>query len=195
VAFVGRLVPYKGADLLIEATAAFMRSGTLNLHIVGDGPQRDALRNKACNLNVDKNIRFYGQIPHERVQDILVECDCLALPSVREFGGGVVLEAMALGAPPIVADYAGPSELVDESCGVRVPFSNADSLVQGMREAIGQFIQMPERLVPLGGAARERALKAFTWDAKAKEIVKVYDAIASPPPSPAERPPAARSTD
>ena len=123
------------------------------------------------------NVRFHGWIAHSRVLHKLCSCDFMALPSVREFGGGVVVEAMALGVTPIVADYAGPSELVDENTGIRVRFDDKRSLVDNLRAVIGNIIRSPEMLDRLGAAAREKVLEKLTWDAKANQIVAVYDAI------------------
>ena len=87
-AFVGRLVPYKGADILLEAAADFLRKGQLELHIIGDGPQRPPLEAMVERLGIQSSVRFHGWIPHVEVQNRLRTCDFMALPSVREFGGG-----------------------------------------------------------------------------------------------------------
>lgn len=175
-AFVGRLVPYKGADILLEAACEFQKQGLLELHIIGDGPQRALLEAMADDLGIRSSVQFHGWVSHAEVQARLRVCDLLILPSIREFGGGVVLEAMALGLMPIVADYAGPSELVDDNTGVRVPFTDKYSLVQGMRRAIGNVIQSPEIVDRFGPAARQKVLEKFTWDAKARQILAVYEA-------------------
>jgi glycosyltransferase involved in cell wall biosynthesis len=176
-AFVGRLVPYKGADMLLEAAAEFLKDGQLKLEIVGDGPQRPQLESMVDRLDIRANVRLHGWLPHAQVPEILRHCDFLALPSVREFGGGVVLESMALGIAPVVADYAGPSELVDEQTGVRVPFSDKQSLVDGMRRTIGEFVCQPDILDRLGAAGREMVLDKMTWEAKANQIVAIYNAV------------------
>lgn len=176
-AFVGRLVPYKGADILLEATMDFLKEGKLEIHIVGDGPQRKLLEGMVDRLTVGDNVHFHGWIPHSDVQNILKNCDFMALPSVREFGGGVVIEAMAVGVPPIVANYAGPSELIDETTGIRVPFGEKQSLVEGMKREIGKILQNPRVLDKLGAAGRRRVAEKFTWQAKADQIAAIYEAV------------------
>jgi glycosyltransferase involved in cell wall biosynthesis len=175
--FVGRLVPYKGADILLEATAPSLRAGDLELCIIGDGPQRHCLAEMAEKLGIAGKVRFEGWIPHAKIQEKLRSFDFLVLPSIREFGGGVVVEAMALGVTPIVADYGGPAELVDETTGFRIPFTDKNSLVEGLRFAIDDIIRSPEILNKLGFAAHQKAIKELSWDAKAKQILRVYRAV------------------
>jgi len=176
-AFVGRLVPYKGADLLLESTAEFLRQNQLELHIIGDGPQRPLLEEMVERLGIRSSVRFYGWIPQADVHERLRTCDFLALPSVREFGGAVVIESMALGVTPIVADYGGPSELVGEKTGIRVPFQDEKSLVEGMKLAIGGIIRSPVTLEKFGAAARQTVTKKLTWEAKADQVAAIYDAV------------------
>jgi glycosyltransferase involved in cell wall biosynthesis len=109
--------------------------------------------------------------------EVLRESDFMLLPSIREFGGGVVIEAMASATTPIVANYAGPGELVDNSTGLRIPFSDRQSLIDGMREAIDRLVAHPETLCALGIAARTKVLEKLTWEAKADQIHQVYQLV------------------
>ncbi len=176
-AFVGRLVPYKGADILLEAAADFLRSGQLELHVIGDGPQRPFLESLVDRLDIQANVHFHGWVQHVGVQEKLRICDFLALPSIREFGGAVVVESMALGVTPVVADYAGPSEHVDEETGFRVAFTDKQSLIDGMRRTIREVIRTPEILDRMGAAGRRKVGQKLTWEAKANQIVAIYDAV------------------
>jgi glycosyltransferase involved in cell wall biosynthesis len=183
-AFVGRLVPYKGADILLEAAADFVRKGQIELNIIGNGPQQPLLEKMVERLGIQRGVLFHGWVPYVEVQNMLRTCDFMALPSVREFGGGVVVESMALGVTPIVADYAGPSELVDDKTGIRVPFEDDKSLLENLRLAIGTIIADPKILDSLGAAAREKVREKLTWEAKANRIIAVYNAVlfgAKPP--------------
>lgn len=178
-AFVGRLVPYKGADILIEAAQHHVRSGRLSIEIIGDGPQKGELQGQIDRLDVGHGVRLLGNLPQEQVAERMRAADFFAFPSVREFGGGVVVEAMAMGLPSVIANYGGPSELIDESVGVRVPFSNRDSLVRGFERSISDILEMRKTLSAMSSTAIIRAGERLSWDAKARQIMDIYDLVAS----------------
>lgn len=178
-AFIGRLVPYKGADLLLRAASDLMRTDALELHIIGDGPQMPLLRTLAQELSLGTNLVFHGWVQHENIHEILQTCDFTVLPSIREFGGGVIIESMAMGVPAIVADYGGPAELVDPSRGIRVAFHDEASLIDGLKTAIFGLVHDRAQTRRLGEAGRAFVESHLTWDAKAKQILDVYAAVAS----------------
>jgi glycosyltransferase involved in cell wall biosynthesis len=174
VVFVGRLVPYKGPDMLVEAAAPLVQAGLVTLDIVGDGPERDAVERQAAQAGVADRVRLHGWLPHPQVADRLAQSDVFAFPSVREFGGGAVVEAMAMGLVPVVVNYAGPGELVTDRTGVRIPMGPRDSVVARFRDVLSELARDRERVARLGRAARRRTEKWFTWQAKAAQLLEVY---------------------
>lgn len=182
--FVGRLVPYKGPDMLIEAAAPMLREGKLLLDLVGDGPMMADLRAQAEALGVSCAITFHGWLPHQQVQDVLVACHLFAFPSIREFGGGVVLEAMALGVPPLIVDYAGPGELVKAGRGYKVPIGPRESIIAEFRRALEFLAGDHAALSETGQAARNWVAQNFTWARKAEQVLAVYGALLSAAPLP-----------
>ena len=182
--FVGRLVPYKGPDMLIAAAAPMLRDGRMVLDIVGDGPMMGDLRVQAEGLGVAGAVTFHGWLEHGRVQDVLGACHLFAFPSIREFGGGVVLEAMALGVPPLIVDYAGPGELVAEGRGFKVALGSRADIVAGFAAALDRLAQDRAALVPAGQAGRAWVMEHATWAAKARQVRAVYDAVLTGAPMP-----------
>jgi glycosyltransferase involved in cell wall biosynthesis len=179
-AFVGRLVPYKGPDMLIEAAEPFLRDGTMVLDILGDGPLMPALKDMVAAKGLTKAVTLHGWIDHKEVQSLLSKSQLLTFPSVREFGGGVVLEAMALGVVPVIADYAGPGELVTPGTGIKVPMGSRDEVIAGFRAALSRLIAAPETIPALASAALARVEEHFTWDRKARQIGAVYEWVLDP---------------
>lgn len=173
--FIGRLVPYKGADMLISAAAPLLQSGALTLDIIGDGPMMGELRALAESEGTSEAITFHGWQPHEKVQDIAAQAQMLTFPSIREFGGGVVLEAMALGLVPIIVDYAGPGELVTPGTGIKIPIGPRAAIIKGLRIALKDVVARPEQLAPMSDAARARVSAHFTWARKAAQVREIYD--------------------
>ena len=174
VAFVGRLVPYKGADILLEAAAPLIRSAKLSIDVFGDGPEMPRLRRLISQEQLAAGVVLHGWVRHTELHNHLRRAQVFAFPSIREFGGAVVLEAMALGLVPVVVDYAGPGELVTDDTGYRVPLAPRNELVLRFRDILERLTQQPLALHTVGLNARQRTLKHFTWEAKAKQVTSVY---------------------
>lgn len=173
--FIGRLVPYKGPDMLLEAAAPLLRDGRLMLDIIGDGPLRPSLEAMANESGIAQSVTFHGNLEHDKVQDVAVASNLLTFPSIREFGGGVVLEAMSLGVVPVVVDYAGPGELVTDETGFKVPIGNRARIVAALTEMLNQIVTDPDDLPRLAKNAQARANALFTWGAKAGQVRDVYE--------------------
>lgn len=179
-AFVGRLVPYKGPDMLIEAAEPFLRDGSMVLDMLGDGPLMPALKDMVAAKGLDRVVTLHGWVDHKEVQSLLSQSQLLTFPSVREFGGGVVLEAMALGVVPVIADYAGPGELVTPGTGIKVPMGSRAEVIAGFRAALGRLIAAPGDIPALSAAALRRVEDHFTWDRKARQIGAIYEWVLEP---------------
>jgi glycosyltransferase involved in cell wall biosynthesis len=174
IIFVGRLVPYKGADMLIEAAAPLLREGKIEVTIIGDGPQRPTLESLVQQHQVAGKVHLRGWVDHRQVHQCLSEADILGFPSIREFGGAVVLEAMAVGVVPIVVDYGGPAELVTPSTGYLLPLGSREQIVASLRSCLQQVVARPQEIDSRRSPAQRRAREQFTWESKAKLVSDVY---------------------
>lgn len=174
VAFVGRLVPYKGADMLLEAAAPLIRDGAVVVDLIGDGPERARLEAIIERERIGHGVERPGWIAHERLKERLGRAHVFGFPSVREFGGAVVLEAMALGVVPVVMDYGGPGELVTPATGVTMPMAPRAEVVQRLRAVLADLAARPHDVAAMGARARQRVFRSFTWDAKAAQVLEVY---------------------
>ena len=174
LAFVGRLVPYKGCDMAIEAIAELAKAGKVTFDIYGNGPEEQKLTKTIKNLKLENYVTLHGFVPNSQLQEKLVNADMFLFPSIREFGGGVVLEAMALGLVPIVMDYAGPAELVDTSCGYTIPMSNKDNVIKSIQHTIENIINNKEQLIAKRTNGLSKIEKYFTWERKAEQDIKIY---------------------
>jgi glycosyltransferase involved in cell wall biosynthesis len=172
--FVGRLVPYKGPDMLIEAIAPLAREGRITLDVYGDGPLMPELHRLLEQHQIASRITLHGWIAHQELQTRMRLAQLFLFPSIREFGGGAVLEAMSLGIVPVVVDYAGPGELVTDEVGYKVPLGNRQQIIERLRSLIGGLLEQPAQLHAKSEAAIRLVQDLFTWEVKARQVAEVY---------------------
>lgn len=117
---VGRLVPWKGVEGLVDAVGV-LDDDSPELHVVGDGPRHDALERRAEHRGIAERVVFHGRVAHGRVLEIVANSRIFALNSTYEGLPHVVLEAMACGTP-VVASAAGgtPEAVTDGESGLLV---------------------------------------------------------------------------
>lgn len=171
--FVGRLVPFKCADAAIDAFQKAAPGVPMTLTIVGDGPERSRLEDQARRMGVADRVSFAGWVPHERIVDFCRRADIFCFPSIREFGGAVVLEAMAAGLPCIVTDYGGIAEYVTDDSGFRIAPHSREDIVRKMARHIEDLARSADLRNRMSAAAVSRA-REFEWSRKAQRIVEIY---------------------
>jgi glycosyltransferase involved in cell wall biosynthesis len=82
---------------------------------------------------------------------------------------------MACGMACVVVDYGGPATLISDQWGVKVPLGDLDYLVQKFTQELEQLVKEPDRVERLGLAAHHHAMSNYSWDAKAKMTMEVYN--------------------
>ena len=171
--FSGRLVPYKGCDLLLRALA---EEGLEMCHltILGDGAEKSSLEDLCSELGLAGRVTFAGWVANNEVYDYYAKADLFVFPSVREFGGAVVMEAMAQGLPCVVVDNGGIGEYVDESCGTKIAPVCEVYVIEKLAEALLNYVKVGGLLNSQSIAARAKA-EIFSWGYKADVLAEIYD--------------------
>jgi glycogen synthase len=168
IGYVGRLAESKRPDLLVEAFGR-MRE-TAHLVVVGDGPLRAVVKAAVQRSPVRERITMRGFVPHAEVPQVLASLDVLALPSVYEEMGSVLVEAMASGLPVVASRVGGiPAVVQDGETGLLVPPLDVTALAAALDELVAD----PHRRELMCRAARQRAT-GYGWPDLARRVAAVY---------------------
>ena len=171
---VGRLVPYKGLWLTLAAMRDSELLKSCELIVIGDGPDRGKLELMIRDFGLENSVRMLGHLDQKTLSAQMRSSQCFVFPSLREFGGGVVLEAMACGLPSIIVDYGGPRDLIDDNSGILLPMQPEAPMVDSLRAAMESVVGDPELCKKLAGNALSRIREEFTWAKKAEKLVAIY---------------------
>jgi glycosyltransferase involved in cell wall biosynthesis len=187
--FVGGLVPQKACDLALRAVAPLLRGGAAHFTVLGDGPERNRLEHLARSLGIEKAVSFCGWVSHEEVLTRFRSSDVLVFPSIRDFGGGVVYEALAVGVVPVVADFGGPGDIVYPEVGYKVPLTTENELVSKIGEILTELSANRYLLDRLRQQGMSYARERLTWDAKAQSVARILNWAVRRGPKPDLPPP------
>lgn len=178
--FMGRLIALKAVDITIAAVAQARRAGVdVRFDVLGDGPELAALKSLSAQLGLSDAVTFHGFQPQVRCAEILLGSDALVLNSVRECGGAVVLEAMSLGLPVIAANWGGPADYLDPTCGILLDPVPRASFASRLSDAILMLARNPDHSKALGQAGAAKVRAEFDWEKKADRMLQIYaEAIA-----------------
>jgi len=173
VAFAGRFVREKGADVLLHAFAKVVTQiPEARLLLVGDGPEHEGLKDLIFQWRLSSSVSFLGQLPHPEVERCFASAWVQVVPSrwAEPFGLAAV-DAMMRGTAVIASDSGGLSEIVREGeTGFLVTPGNADALAK----ALLCLLQNREQAEQMGRAGRQVALCHFSQTTFVDKFVQLY---------------------
>jgi len=169
--FVGRLNAQKGIALLLDALAAMREPAELD--VIGDGTDREALREQAARLGIGARVHWHGALPQPRLLDFYRAATALVVPSREEGFGLVAVEAQLCETPVVAFASGGLSDTIDDGAtGYLIPPGDAAALASTL-----DLVVASEGRHEVGKAGRQSALAQFAPDSVARRYRKLYDSV------------------
>ncbi|HEU0080377.1 MAG TPA: glycosyltransferase, partial [Longimicrobiaceae bacterium] len=168
--------------VLLDALARMDAGRPLLLRVVGDGPEREALRARARVLGLGERVVFEGFVSSAELAERFAGCDAFVLPAVVDAKGdteglGVVLLEAMVNAKPVIASAAGGIvDIVrDGRSGWLVPPGDAEALAGAVRACMDD----PERRRRYGLAGRDDVAAGFSWPVIVDRLAGLYHEVAA----------------
>jgi glycosyltransferase involved in cell wall biosynthesis len=173
--FVGRLENVKGVDLLLKALAAVKDElPQFELKIVGNGSQKEHLRQMTKELNLRSSVTFVGEVTGEKLVQEYRQADLFILPSLSEGQPLTVLEAWANQTPVLVTKVGhNPEMITDGVNGFLVGPGSSKALEKGLIRAFSHRRDWPK----MGERGRGLVKTRYTWEEAVRKIVDVYKTV------------------
>jgi glycosyltransferase involved in cell wall biosynthesis len=173
---VGNLIARKRHADVIEAMALLRdRRPDLRYVVVGDGPQREPLRELAAARGVAERVDLRGRLPHAEAVAAARGATVFVLPSVAEAFGVSYVEAMAAGVPAIGSrGEDGPEEIAAAGGGIELV---APGEPRALADLIDALLSDGDRLGDLRRVARQTVAAAFTWERCGRDTVAAYEEV------------------
>lgn len=173
VVSVGRFVKLKAFPILMNAVARLLQRGyAMQLHLVGDGPERDDLQKRAESIGLGGYVVFEGYLSQPKLWELYGQADLFAMASFDEGVPVVLMEAMAMELPCVATRIAGIPELIRDGIdGLLV----APSDEEGLSVAIERCMDDPELRRRLGQAGRHRIREVFHLRRNSETLAGIFN--------------------
>jgi len=171
----GSLIKIKGFGLAIKAFGKFIETHPeASLTIIGSGPEESRLRALVRRSRLEDKVQFLEWMPRHQLLTQMAMCDVFLFPSLRDGGGTVVVEAMAIGKPVVCLDTGGPGMHITEEYGVKVTPGSREQTVERLKSALERLFEDKDLRLKMGQAARRRAQQVYQWDALGERLTNIY---------------------
>lgn len=181
---VGRFVPLKGFDIVLRSYAKFLNTlwdvekAQVLLTIVGKGPEKERLEKLSRELKISDSVRILDWVEKSKLEKIYRETNVFLFPS-HEGAGMVIPEALSYGIPVLCFDNYGPGELINDSCGIKTPYSSYEKSVTDFTVMLRKLFLDKELYSKLSKGAVQYFNQRFDWNRKGEQLKEIYSKLAS----------------
>jgi glycosyltransferase involved in cell wall biosynthesis len=180
VLFVGRLEKQKNLYLYLDAVYEIIEDGFANVLflIIGDGSEREGLRRKTRQLNIEANLRWIPYVKRSLLPSYYAACDVLVLPSLYEGFARVLMEAAMAGRPIVTTDVSGADDIiVNGESGFIVPINNKDEL----KKKVLVLLNDEYLAKRMGEEARNMMRKKYDYEILLRKQIEIWSELAGNP--------------
>ena len=165
----------KGIPLLIQALHQILAKHTnVVLRIVGSGPEEEKVRQTILQLGMSNCVQMLGRQSHAQVLQEMAWADCFALVGWNEPFATVYLEAMAAGKPILCCNDGGITDVIEDGThGFTVPPRDVNATATALDRLLSNNVER----VQMGQQARALIEQRLTWDAKARELIDLFQKL------------------
>jgi glycosyltransferase involved in cell wall biosynthesis len=174
IVFAGRICEQKRPEMLAEILKAVRDQGLIfHSLIIGDGELRGQLEESLRLYHLTANVQMLGSVSHQRCIDLIVASDILLMPSLYEGISIVLMEAMAAGVVPVVANVGGTEELVSPDAGVLIPHGANE--LQEYLDAIRHLLSNSAELQQMSKRCKVLAASKLSWEGMIDNFLALLD--------------------
>lgn len=169
--FVGRLINKKGVLLLLDVIEQMDKDINFSVDIFGDGEQKNIIEKSIYEKKLENIVNMRGSVPYDEIEDAYINSDVFILPSLRESGGSVLVEAMAHKLPIVALDMAFARILNEKQCGLFIDVNQSeDKIIKDMADSIEKLIHEPELRKRYGENGYAYVNKELNWKYMINEV-------------------------
>ena len=175
VVFIGRIIPHKHVDDLINAIDLLKdKHRNIKLKVIGTGQELDRLVHQVGQLKLERHVKFFGSIDYIDLIKELKKSEVLVLPSTREGFGMVLVEAFACHVPCIAYYSDGVVDIIENG---RNGFLVKQRDVEALADRIGYLLKNRKKAAELARNGRRKTEQEFNWDLSAIELERFYKSL------------------
>lgn len=166
----------KALNILLKSLSLLDDDVKWELDVLGIGSMTKRWQKLACNLNIEKKCNWHGWLEKDSAMLIMKTAHVLCITSIKDLTSSVTLEGLSLGLPIIAIDHCGFSNVINSSCGTKIPIAFPAELSLSFKRAIENYYNDEVLRFQLAKGALERS-KDFSWETKIVELNTIYQKI------------------
>ncbi len=174
MAWSGEHLPGKALPLLLLALRKMSDEVDWRLDILGEGSCTRNWQSMAQRLGLSERCRWHGNVSRDSAWNVMRMSHAFIITSMKDLTSSVLLESIMFGVPVICPDHCGFTDVVDETCGIKIPVDDRNKISKLLRAAIISLANDEGKRLELSRGAKKRA-EDYSWRVKAGLLEEVYN--------------------